>query len=98
MILEFGSCACARAFGAYGFCEHPARRIRRTGLAAMVTVYGPSSTAEAMIATVPRTHGQVRGHTPAGVAYCANYPELLTWVQEPPRSAFLRAYRTYACP
>ena len=35
------------------FRTRPARRIRRTGLAAMVTVYGPRSAAEAMIAKSP---------------------------------------------
>ncbi len=80
------------------FREHPARRIRRTGLAAMVTVYGPRSTAEAMIANVRRMHDQVRGHTPAGVAYSANDPELLTWVQATAAFGFLEAYRTYAAP
>src|SRR6266545_181402 len=38
----------------------PIRRLRRTGLAAMVTIYGARSTAEAMIARVRRMHNWVR--------------------------------------
>ena len=64
-----------------GFRTDPALRIRRTGLAAMITVYGPRSAAEAMIAMVRRLHERVRGTTPAGVSYHANDPELLNWVQ-----------------
>jgi len=46
----------------------PARRLRRTGLAAMVTIYGARSTAEAMIARVRRMHVRIAGSTPAGNA------------------------------
>ena len=41
-------------------------------LAAMITVYGPKSRAEAMIAGVGRMHARVEGVTPAGVAYRAD--------------------------
>jgi uncharacterized protein (DUF2236 family) len=47
----------------------PLRRLRRTGLAAMVTIYGARSTAEAMIARVRRMHDMVAGTTPTGEAY-----------------------------
>jgi uncharacterized protein (DUF2236 family) len=63
------------------FRHEPVRRMRRTGLAAMVTVYGPKSAAEAMIARVVRQHAGGCGATPAGVAYAADDPELLLWVQ-----------------
>ncbi len=46
------------------FRADPVRRLRRTGLAAMMTVYGPRSRAEAMIAGVRRMHAQVKGTTP----------------------------------
>ena len=78
-----------------GFRGDPARRIRRTGLAAMVTVYGPRSTAEAMIAEVRRLHERVRGTTPAGVPYNANDPELLNWVQATAAFGFAGAYHAY---
>ncbi len=40
----------------------PIRRLRRTGLAAMVTIYGARSTAESMIARIRRMH-EARPHT-----------------------------------
>ena len=81
-----------------GFRTDPARRIRRTGLAAMVTVYGPRSTAEAMIAEVRRLHERVRGTTPAGEPYHANDPELLNWVQATAAFGFAEAYHAYVAP
>ena len=53
MILEFAEPRVRTGVWEYTeFRTRPARRIRRTGLAAMVTVYGPRSAAEAMIAQV----------------------------------------------
>jgi hypothetical protein len=63
------------------FRLNPIARLRRTGLAAMVTIYGARSTAEAMIARVWRIHDTVAGTTPTGEAYRASEPELLNWVQ-----------------
>jgi uncharacterized protein (DUF2236 family) len=76
----------------------PARRLRRTGLAAMVTIYGARSTAEAMIARVRRMHDRIAGSTPAGKAYRANDPELLNWVQGTAAYGFLQAYHSYVRP
>ena len=64
-----------------GFRRDPVRRLERTGMAAMVTVYGARSVAEAMIADVVRLHDRVTGATPAGEPYRANDVRLLTWVQ-----------------
>jgi hypothetical protein len=50
----------------------PIRRLRRTGLAAMVTVYGARGTAQAMIARIRQMHDRIAGSTPAGKAYRAN--------------------------
>jgi uncharacterized protein (DUF2236 family) len=80
------------------FRVDPIRRLRRTGLAAMVTVYGARSTAEAMIARVRRMHDKVAGSTPAGKAYRANDPELLNWVQGTAAFRFLQAYHSYVRP
>jgi len=80
------------------FRRQPLRRLRRTGLAAMVTVYGPRSAAEAMIAGVRRMHERVRGVTPDGEPYHASDPELLNWVQATAAFGFLQAYHTYAAP
>jgi uncharacterized protein (DUF2236 family) len=81
-----------------GFRVDPVRRLRRTGLAAMVTVYGARSMAEEMIARVRRMHDLVTGTTPAGEAYRANDPELLTWVQGTAAYGFLQAYHAYVRP
>lgn len=80
------------------FRVDPVRRLRRTGLAAMVTIYGARSEAEAMIARVRRMHDRVVGATPAGEAYRANDPELLNWVQGTAAYGFLQAYHAYVRP
>ncbi|HEV7258523.1 MAG TPA: oxygenase MpaB family protein [Bosea sp. (in: a-proteobacteria)] len=80
------------------FRREPVRRLRRTGLAAMVTVYAARSTAEAMIAGVVRRHDTVAGRTPEGVAYRANDPELLDWVQATAGFGFSEAYHRYVRP
>lgn len=78
------------------FKSDPVGRLRRTGLAAMVTVYGARSVSETMIAGVVRMHDRVAGVTPAGAPYHANDPELLTWVQATAAFGFLEAYCRYA--
>lgn len=80
------------------FRRDPGLRLRRTGLAAMVTVYGARSVAEAMIAGVVRRHDQVRGTTPAGEAYRANDVGLLTWVQATAGWGFAEAYSRHVWP
>jgi uncharacterized protein (DUF2236 family) len=80
------------------FRSDPLGRMERTGLAAMVTVYGARSVAERMIAGVRRLHERVRGTTPEGVAYAANDPELLDWVQGTAVYGFLEAYAAFVRP
>lgn len=81
-----------------GFRRDPARRLRRTGLAAMITVYGARSTMLETAARVRAMHARVAGVTPAGVAYRADEPELLRWVQATAAFAFIEAYRAYVAP
>jgi uncharacterized protein (DUF2236 family) len=87
-----------------GIWEHttfrldPIRRLRRTGLAAMVTVYGARSTAEPMIARIRRIHEMVAGTTASGEAYRANEPDLLNWVHGTAAYGFLQAYHMYVQP
>ena len=50
------------------FRADPMRRLRRTGLAAMVTIYGARSIAEAVIARIRRMHDAVAGTTSAGAS------------------------------
>jgi uncharacterized protein (DUF2236 family) len=80
------------------FRRAPVDRLRRTGLAAMMTVYGPKSRAETMIARIGRMHRRVSGVTAAGEPYSASDPELLDWVHATAAFGFLEAYRAYAHP
>jgi uncharacterized protein (DUF2236 family) len=80
------------------FRSDPVTRLQRTGLAAMVTVYGARSTAEPMIARVGRMHAAIRGVTAEGQAYAADEPELLDWVQATAAFGFLQAYHAFVRP
>ncbi len=77
------------------FRADPLTRLRRTGLAAMMTVYGPRHKAEAMIAGVVRRHERVSGLTSEGEPYHANDPALLDWVQATAGFGFTEAYHAY---
>jgi uncharacterized protein (DUF2236 family) len=81
-----------------GFRVDPVMRLRRTGLAAMMTVYGPESRARAMIAGVNRLHALVSGTTSDGIPYRADDPELLEWVQATASWGFLEAYAAFDTP
>lgn len=80
------------------FKRDPLARLRRTGLAAMMTVYGPRSRTEAMIKGVGQLHSRVSGMTPCGQPYRADDPELLNWVHATASFGFLEAYHTYVRP
>jgi uncharacterized protein (DUF2236 family) len=88
----------AGVWGHSSFRTAPVDRLQRTGLAAMVTVYGARSVAEAMIAGVNRLHERVQGRTEAGEPYRASDPELLNWVQATAVFGFLEAYAAYVAP
>lgn len=77
------------------FRKNPRRRMQRTGMAAMMTVYGPRSRAEAMIARVGRMHERVHGETNDGIPYRADDTELLNWVHATASFGFLEAYSAY---
>lgn len=80
------------------FPTDPVPRLQRTGLAAMVTVYGARSLAEAMIAGVVRMHEKVAGQTPTGETYRANDARLLSWVQATAGFGFVEAYHRFVHP
>jgi uncharacterized protein (DUF2236 family) len=80
------------------FRTNPLTRLRRTGLAAMITVYGARSIAEPMIARVVRMHESIRGTTAAGVSYSASDPLLLSWVHATAAFGFAEAYHRYVEP
>jgi uncharacterized protein (DUF2236 family) len=77
------------------FRDDPVTRLRRTGLAAMITIYGARENAESMIAGVRRMHKRVKGTTETGEAYRADDPQLLNWVQATAAFGFLEAYHRY---
>jgi uncharacterized protein (DUF2236 family) len=80
------------------FRVDPIARMKRTGLAAMVTVYGARSVAEEMIKGITRMHARVRGETPDGRRYRALEPELMNWVQATASYGFLQAYHRFVAP
>ena len=80
------------------FRKDPMMRLKRTGFAAMMTVYGPRSAAEDMIARVRQMHARVEGTTEDGTAYHANDPRLLDWVQATATFGFVEAYSRFVAP
>lgn len=80
------------------FRTDPLTRMRRTGYAAMVTVYAARSVAEGMIAGVNRMHARIEGVTPDGVRYRADDPELLRWVHATALFGFMEAYARFVRP
>jgi uncharacterized protein (DUF2236 family) len=80
------------------FRKDPMGRLKRTGLAAMVSVYGARSVAEPMIARVVRMHASVSGTTAAGIRYSASDPQLLSWVHATASFGFAEAYSRYVDP
>src|ERR1700682_743140 len=77
------------------FRKDPIGRLRRTGLAAMVTVYGARSVAEPMLAGVGRRHAAVDGETSAVTRSAATDPRLLEWVHATAAFSFAEAYSRY---
>ena len=99
VILELAEPRVRAGVWAHSSFQHdPVGRLQRTGLAAMITVYGARSVAEAMIAGINRRHAAVHGRTDGGETYRADDPELLTWVQATAAFGFLEAYATYVRP
>jgi uncharacterized protein (DUF2236 family) len=99
VILELAEPAvCAGVWEHSSFRKNPLGRLQRTGLAAMVTVYGARSVAEPMIARVVRLHASVQGKTTAGTSYSASDPRLLTWVHATAAFGFAEAYNRYVYP
>lgn len=76
----------------------PIGRSQRTGMVAMVGVYGPASAARRVIGGVNRMHAKVSGETPKGEAYSALDPELLNWVYATAQYGFLTAYHRFVKP
>ncbi|MFN7101267.1 MAG: oxygenase MpaB family protein [Pseudorhizobium sp.] len=80
------------------FKTDPIGRSKRTGIAAMVGVYGPQDAARRVIQGVTNMHARVAGKTPSGEAYRALEPELLDWVSATASYGFLMAYDRFVRP
>lgn len=80
------------------FKTDPIGRSQRTGMAAMVGVYGPMEAARRVIQGVTNMHARVQGATPSGEAYRALDPELLDWVSATAGYGFLTAYDRFVSP
>jgi uncharacterized protein (DUF2236 family) len=80
------------------FRTDPVARMKRTGMAAMVTVYGPADKARAMIAGIVRAHERIEGVTPGGAPYRASDEELLNWVNATAGYGFFEAYHRFVRP
>lgn len=76
----------------------PIGRSQRTGVAAMVGVYGPTSAARRVIQGVTNMHARVGGATPDGRPYQALDTELLDWVSATASYGFLTAYDRFVRP
>lgn len=76
----------------------PIGRSKRTGMAAMVGVYGPASAARRIITGVTNMHARVGGTTPSGEPYRALDPQLLDWVAATAAYGFLNAYDRFVAP
>jgi len=72
--------------------KDPIGRSQRTGMAAMVGVYGPQDAARRVIQGVTNMHARVSGDTPRGDHYKALDPELLDWVSATAGYGFFTAY------
>lgn len=80
------------------FRTDPMGRLRRTGRATMVTVYGAASRAEALIARVNGIHAQLSGTTNSGQRYRATDTELSDWVYSTASFGFMTARHDYVSP
>lgn len=80
------------------FEKQPLTRMKRTGLAAMITVYAPEEIATQTIGRIGHMHAGVSGTTPCGKPYRASDLELMNWVQATASFGFLEAYHALAGP
>lgn len=76
----------------------PIGRSQRTGMAAMIGVYGPQEAARRVIQGVSNMHARVQGQTPSGETYAALDVELLDWVSATASWGFLNAYDRFVSP
>jgi uncharacterized protein (DUF2236 family) len=80
------------------FKVDPIGRATRTGIAAMVGVFGARESARKVINGVNKMHARVEGVTPSGEAYKALDVELLDWVFATGGFGFVSAYDQFVHP
>lgn len=98
-ILELGEPRVRTGVWEYStFKTSPMRRMKRTDLAAMVTVYAAAEDAKAMIQRVNQQHSRITGKTEEGVHFAASEDELLSWVHTTANWGFMAAYDEYIAP
>ncbi|MEM6913329.1 MAG: oxygenase MpaB family protein [Pseudomonadota bacterium] len=77
------------------FPADPGLRLRRTALAAMVSIHAARSVSRRMIEGINKRHEAVTGTTDCGQTYRASDPELLHWVHGTAAYGFIGAYDRY---
>jgi len=93
VLMEFADARIRSGVWDHSTYKHdPLGRSQRTGVAAMVGVYGPQSAARRVIQGVNNMHRRVAGQTPDGESYQALDTELLDWVSATAGYGFLKAY------
>ncbi len=80
------------------FRQDPIARMQRTGLAAMVTMYGSTGQAQWVGQRATQMHQHVNGTSKDGIDYNALDPQLQSWVAVTAAFGFLQAYRRYIDP
>ncbi len=78
-----------------GYRSDPWGRLQRISHFLAVTTYGPVPDAERSIDVVRAVHRTVRGTTADGTAYCADDPDLLSWIHVAEADSFLTAYQAF---
>lgn len=93
VLLEFADARIRSGVWDHSTYKHdPIGRSQRTGMAAMVGVYGPKAAARRVIQGVTNMHARVGGETPRGETYKALDTDLLDWVSATAGWGFLTAY------
>ncbi|MEM9285572.1 MAG: oxygenase MpaB family protein [Pseudomonadota bacterium] len=77
------------------FPTDPGLRLRRTALAAMVSIHAAKSISMQMINGINARHDEVEGITACGKSYQASDPDLLKWVHATAAYGFMGAYDRY---
>ena len=99
VLLEFADARIrSRVWDHSTYKADPIGRSQRTGIAALVGVYGPAGAARKVIGGVNRMHAQVKARRRPARTYTALDPDLLDWVAATAEFGFLTAYDRFVQP